>query len=117
MTVHLSPLPTTFALPTGLPYLFSTHTHCSLVFFLSCSYSIVLCVFFLPGLTLAANDDEAGPSNRPDSPPPKTREELLDGFLESIAECQQELKKAKAAMAKALAVTSNPTKPGAYVEE
>ena len=81
-----------------------------LLYFASCV------LLFVPGLILAADDDGAGPSNRPASPPPKSRAELLDYFLDAIAECQSELKKAKAEKAKALAVTNNPSKPGAYVE-
>jgi hypothetical protein len=80
-------------------------------------FYIALCVLFLfLGLALAGNnDDEAGPSNRPDSPQ-KTRGESLDTLLDGIVECQQELKKAKAELAKVMEVTDNPTRPGAYVE-
>ena len=79
-------------------------------------FRFALCVLlFVPGLTLAADDDGAGPSNRPASPP-LSRTELLDRFLDSIVECRKKLKKAKAEKAKALAVTNNPTNAGAYVE-
>ena len=49
-----------------------------LLYFASCV------LLFVPGLTLAADDDGDGPSNRPASPPPKTRAELLDNFLDSM---------------------------------
>ena len=76
-------------------------------------FRVALCVLlFVPGLTLAA-DDGAGPS-RPSMS--LSRSELLDRFLDSIAECQQKLNEAKAEKAKALSVTNNPTNPGAYVE-
>ena len=71
-------------------------------------FYFALCVlFFFPGRTLAADDDEAGPSNRPSSPPlsKMTRKEIT---LEKIAQMQAKIKSRKARLAELLAISSNP---------